>query len=507
MGFSAVSEHVQLQLREFIAQRIGLHFPPNRWVDLQRGLAGAMTELGFADLAVGAKSLLSASLTKTQLDVVASHLTIGETYFFREKKTFEILAQKVLPDLLRSRHNGARRLRIWSAGCCTGEEAYSLAILLRQIMPDLADWFVTILATDINLRFLQKAAAGVYSEWSFRQTPIGFKETYFNRTEDGRYAVLPEIKKQVTFAQLNLVQDSFPSLVAETNAMDVILCRNVLMYFSPLQAQNVVSSLRRALVNEGWLVVSPTDASQALLSQFVPVNYPGVILYQKSDSRSRTEQRWTPYQFDQSATILASLFDASPSPAPLPAFPPAKSAPVSSLKEPAQNSQLSPYVIAVSLCERGQYQEAADTLLATLDADASPDPKVTSLLARALANQGNLADALTWCDRWVEVDKLDSSGHYLRAIVLQELGDSGHARRSFQRAIYLDPQFVLAHFALGNLARGDGKIVEANRHFANASRLLRDYQPEDVLAESDGLTAGRLAEIIASLIALGVVPS
>jgi chemotaxis protein methyltransferase CheR len=303
--------------------------------------------------------LLSASLTKTQLDVLASHLTIGETYFFRENKTFEILAEKVLPELVRSRRNGARRLRIWSAGCCTGEEPYSLAILLQQVIRDLADWFVTILATDINVRFLRKAAAGVYSEWSFRQTPAWFKSRYFKRTEDGQYEILPEIKKQVTFAQLNLVQDSFPSLVAETNAMDVIFCRNVLMYFSLPQALKVVSNLHRALVHEGWLVVSPSEGSQALLSQFAPVNFPGVILYQKSDAGSRTEQQRTQYQIDQSATVLTSPFEASLSPGPMPPHPPAVHASASSLEGSPQNSQLSPCVIAASLFEHGRYQEAA----------------------------------------------------------------------------------------------------------------------------------------------------
>lgn len=503
---SAVSDSLQLRLREFIAQRMGLHFPRSRWGDLQRGLTGAMTELGFADLAVGAESLLSASLTKTQLDVIASHLTIGETYFFRETKTFEILSRRILPELIGSRRNGARRLRIWSAGCCTGEEPYSLAILLRQVIPDLADWFVTILATDINVRFLQKAAAGVYGEWSFRQTPAGFKDSYFRRTEDGRYAILPEIKKQVTFAQLNLVEDSFSSLVAETNAMDVILCRNVLMYFSLPQARKVVLKLRGALIDEGWLVVSPIEGSLVLSSQFAPVNFPGVILYQKSNAGSRTEQPWTPDLIDHSATVPASKFEGSLPHVPIPADRPVETVSVSSLELSPPNSQLNCCVVASSLCEHGRYQEAADTLLASLDEHASPDRKVTSLLARALANQGKLADALTWCNRWVEVDKLDCSGHYLRAIVLQELGDSRRARRSFQRAIYLDPQFVLAHFALGNLARGGGQIVEANKHFANASYLLQDYQPGDLLAESDGLTAGRLTEIIASLVAMEVTP-
>jgi chemotaxis protein methyltransferase CheR len=147
---------------------------------------------------------LAAPLTKTHLQVLASHLTVGETYFFREKKTFEILTASIVPDLIRNRRGCGQRLRIWSAACCTGEEPYSLAILLHQIIPDFTDWHVTILATDINERFLQKAAAGVYGEWSFRESPAGFKERYFHRTADGRHAILPEIKKQVIFVMAPL---------------------------------------------------------------------------------------------------------------------------------------------------------------------------------------------------------------------------------------------------------------------------------------------------------------
>jgi chemotaxis protein methyltransferase CheR len=120
-------------------------------------------------------------------------------------------------------------------------------------------------------------------------------------------------------------------------------------------------------------------------------------------------------------------------------------------------------------------------------------------LARSLANQGKLTDALVWCDRWVAGDRLDPSGHYLRAVVLQELGGNEEARRSLQRAIYLQPGFVLAHFALGNLARRQGKNGESDKHFANTAHLLRGCQPGDLLPESDGLTAGRLTEIISSI--------
>ena len=162
--------------------------------------------------------------------------------------------------------------------------------------------------------------------------------------------------------------------------------------------------------------------------------------------------------------------------------------------------------VAAALYQQGRYAQAADTLLSSWTARDAPNPPMFSLLARALANQGKLADALAWCDRWVAADKLDASGHYLRAVILQELGDNDQARGSFQRAIYLHPDFVLAHFALGNLARGHGKNAEAGKHFANASHLLRSCQPGDLLPESDGLTTGRLSEIIASIVDMQTTP-
>ena len=132
------------QLSELIAEKMGLHFPRERRDDLQRGLAGAAEEFGFEDAAACVGWLLSAPLTKAQLQVLASHLTIGETYFFRDKQTLEALAGSILPELIRARRGGEQRLHIWSAACCTGEEPYSLAILLHKMLPDLQDWQVTI---------------------------------------------------------------------------------------------------------------------------------------------------------------------------------------------------------------------------------------------------------------------------------------------------------------------------------------------------------------------------
>jgi chemotaxis protein methyltransferase CheR len=500
---SVLSSHLIEEVSEFVADKIGLYFPPNRWGDLQRGLIPAMSEMGFTDLATFVDRLLSTPLTKQQVDVLASHLTVGETYFFREKKTLEVLAERVLPELIRSRRNNGRRLRLWSAGCCTGEEPYSLVILLQQAIPDLKNWRVGILATDINPGFLRKAAGGVYGEWSFRQTPAWFKERYFKRTPDGRYEILPEIKRFVTFAQLNLVADPVRSLMADTNAMDLIFCRNVLMYFSPRQAQKVVRNLWSALVDGGWLVVGCGEGSPALLSKFVRLNVDGVTLYQKSRTTCRAHSnqnndctdRWASVQF-VATSDAAFESGATHSEIPLP-----DQAMPNEVPDRADDEQLAS---TVALYQSGRYAEAVDTLLASVSQPGRNDPEAFSLLVRSLANQGKLDAAVVWCDRWLTADKLNSAGHYLRAVILQELGETEEATRSLRRTLYLNPQFVLAHFALGNLMRSRGKAADATRYFANASTLLRDLQADDVLPESDGLTAGRLSEILNSIIEMEV---
>jgi chemotaxis protein methyltransferase CheR len=493
---SQVREAQCSQLSEYIAEGMGLHFPRERWDDLRRGMAGAAQEFGFDDAAECADWLLSAPPTKAKLEVVASHLTVGETYFYRDPQTLEALAGNILPELIRARRGREQRLRIWSAACCTGEEPYSLAILLHQALPDLQDWQVTITATDINARFLHKAAAGVYGEWSFRNAPAGLKERYFKRAANGRYTIVPEIRKLVTFEHLNLVEDVYPSLATNTNAMDVIFCRNVLMYFTPPQIHKVIGNLRHALVEDGWLAVSPSEATKALFPRFTNVNVPGAILFQKSDALSRNEP--TPMAFTQAPEFVVPALEESlprvPSAAPVADWNPAP------LKEDpvVAEAARTPLAAAESLYREGRYAETVDTLLDAF-AGRAPDPAAFSLLARALANLGRLADALAWCERWIAADKLNPAGHYLRAVVLLERGDPGQARSSLQRATYLEPDFVLAHFALGNLARGQDKSGEADKHFSNTLHLLRRYQPNDPLPESDGLTAGRLMETLTSM--------
>ncbi|MDP4029209.1 MAG: CheR family methyltransferase [Gallionella sp.] len=449
-------------LSEFIAVRTGLHFPPERWGDLERGIAAAAPDLNFPDGETCARWLLSAPLARRMNarnvdEVLASHLSIGETYFFREKRSLEILGEQVLPQLLQSRRH-ERRLRIWSAGCSTGEEAYTIAMLLDGLIPDIKAWNITLLATDFNPEFLRKAAQGIYGEWSFRDAPSWLRGRYFTGKGDGRFEILPRIRKRVTFSYLNFADDVYPSLSNNTGAMDIIFCRNVLMYFTAQRAKQVVGNFHRALVDGGWLVVSPAEASNTLFSSFAPVEFPGAVLYRKTANAVPQ-----PLNVVYPATPLLEVAEvSSPQPPAAPAEP-------SAVKLPGAQVQAG---------ERG----------------------LPSRMARDCANQGKLDEALEWCRQAISADKLNPAHHYLLATILQEQGQHDDAIQSLMRALYLDPDFVLAHFALGNLHQSQGRYRQAQRHFENTLLLLRQHPPDETLPEADGLTAGRLAEIVTALL-------
>src|SRR5262249_41291670 len=162
------------------------------------------------------------------------------------------------PELIRQRHAAGKQIRMWSAGCCTGEEPYSLAMTLSRLLPNPSNWNITILATDVNPRFLKTAAEGRYTNWSFRGSPESLREQLFQRAHGGASESSPAIKRMVSFAELNLAEDVYPTLMTNTNAMDVIFCRNVLMYFSREHATRVAARLHASLMEGGWLFTSPS---------------------------------------------------------------------------------------------------------------------------------------------------------------------------------------------------------------------------------------------------------
>ena len=476
----ALPDPLLSRLSDFLEAQMGLHFPKERWRDLDRGIAAASREAGYAEAEAYIRWLLTAPLTRTQIEGLASHLTVGETYFFREKRSLEILEQQILPELLRTRAQTEKHLRIWSAGCCTGEEPYSIAMLLDRLIPDLEKWNVTILATDINPLFLRKAAKGIYGAWSFRDTPGWIRERYFTKRQDGRFEIQPRIRRRVTFSYLNLAEDAYPSLVNSTNAMDVILCRNVLMYFAQERARKVVDNLHRSLVDGGWLITSPVETSTVLFSAFTAVEFPGAFLYRKmaaAGPRTTAVRYPVPWYGGEAGA------------------PHAPAAPSESGAFSVAQSAFAPEVLHEASGEQATETGDADSR----EHDERDMRETPRRKARACADEGRLAEASEWCEQAIAADKLNPAHYYLLASIEQERGQGEAAERALGRALYLEPDFALAHFTLGNLCLSGGRQREARRHFGNALTLLRACPADVLLPEADGLSAGRLIEIIASV--------
>jgi len=383
------------QLSDFVRGRLGLHFPRERFADLERALSAAAPDFGFHEPSACAAWLLSGGRTDAEVASLAGHLTVGETYFFRDPQAFQALEETVLPELLSI---GARPLRIWSAGCCTGEEAYSLAISVLRAAGEADQPAARIVATDINSRSLEKAAAGIYSEWSFRGVPADLRARYFQSVDAGKWEVLPTVREMVSFAPANLFGANLAAEVPAFGSMDVIFCRNVLMYFAPEEGRRLVANFACALREGGWLFTSAAEASHDLFGGLTRADLPGVSAFRK-----------------------------------LPAAAPSDSAPLPPPPPP-------------------------------------PAPE----------------------------ERPNAETHYLRALAFQEQGAPLEAADALRRTVILAPDFVLAHFALGNVLLRTASHGDARRAFDNARALLRQLHPDAPLPHGDGLTAARLLAVIAA---------
>jgi chemotaxis protein methyltransferase CheR len=424
------------EVRVLVAQRLGLEFSGADRPDLDERLQGAVRGATDAEPDGFVARLRALPSDSPEWRHLASRLTIGETYFFRDEAAFAALEQQILPALIaRRRDEGVRRLRLWSAGCATGEEPYSLAILLDRLLPDRAQWALTIRATDLNCEALDAARRGRYRAWALRATPDWVRARYFRRlTGGGGYEIDPALRALVDFVPLNLAEETYPSVVTNTAAMDLILCRNVLMYFARRSHRAVAVRLAHALVPGGWLLVSPAETSVDLFQPLRAVNLPGAIFYQKDAALLPRIQ----------LSATETVCPTPPSSAPVEPPPP---------REPAHDLTL----------------------------------------ARALADRGDLEQARRCCETSLGDQRLNPEAHLLLAAICQEQGDLAAALEALRRALYLAPDSAAGHFLLGGVLLRRGQRHRARRCLQTVVDLLRTVPHDALVPGADGLTASRLA--------------
>ena len=516
------------RVAEVVAAYMGLHFPESRRRDLLRGAQALADEYGCGNIEALLRLLRAGSLSDRQIEILTSYITVGETYFFREMKSLDAFRNHLIPELIRLRSGGNQRLRIWSAGCSTGEEAYTIAMILADLIPDLKAWNIHILGTDINPRAIEKARRGIYKEWSFRGLTRTMRERYFEPRGDKEFAVRSRFKDMVSFAHLNLAADSYPSLHNDTNGMDVIFCRNVLMYFLPKKAQEVIHRFQQCLTAGGWCIVAPSEIPMLTASDLKPISFDGATLYRKEQQpHTRTPSSMTatfapppeaaiwrfgpPIVVPEKPVSLPTAPAQKPQPHPAPPaeyqqpFPPAPAQQQPLPTTPASQGPVPDlYEAALEAYRAKQHAQAGDMLRLLFDSDGfqprgAQGGAAFALMARIEADQGRLELAGVWADKAIAADKVNPGYHYLLSTVLEELGRPDDAARALKHAIYLDSDFILAHFALGNIFLRENGRKRADRHFTNAAALLNCLPKDEVLAESGGVTAGRLLEVIQSI--------
>jgi chemotaxis protein methyltransferase CheR len=441
---------VYARLKQYVIDTTGMAYYAEKDSELLWRLLRRWNGLGIRSCAGYLGILLDPLRGPAEMDALITEITIGETHFFRHREHFDALRDIVLPVLI-ARNAPQRRLAVWCAGCADGAEPYSLSVLVKREMPHLlAGWDVSILGTDINRQSLSAAREGTFEEWSLRSTSEEFRSGCFLK-EGKQWRIQSQYKEGLSFQYHNLVENSFPPPPGGSSLFDLIVCRNVMIYFSPEVMRRLVRQFHECLVPGGWLLVGPSEPNMTYFTSFRVVNAPGVTLYQKA--------------IEPAQTI----------PQAMPLWPP--------LPDPPS---------ADSEREGGSFWPADPP-------KQNAEAKLSSI--RQFADRGDWQEAERLCQQWLLTDSLSSVVHFHHALVLEHMGKQVQAEQSFRRAIYLDRRSILAHYHLGLLMRSRGECRQASRCFENTLELLAAAPGDSVLAGADGITVSELRQLARTQIA------
>ncbi|HEY3233455.1 MAG TPA: protein-glutamate O-methyltransferase CheR [Polyangiaceae bacterium] len=272
-----------LLLRDVINQYAGLHFEEESMYAFDRRLSERLAVLELESFDEYYKFLRLHIRGQAELEEAVDLLTTKETYFFRQEYQLRAFKDELMPRLAK-RNRTSRRLTVWSAGCSTGEEAYTLAILIHE-SGLFQGWDVRVIGSDISKQCVAAARRGIYREGSFRATTDAYRKDYFNSMPEG-FHVIEAVKKLCHFGQLNLLDASRASIVGR---VDVIFCRNVLIYFDPRSRRRAIDNLYDRLVPGGYLLLGHSESLLNLSTAFELVHLKEDLVYRKPLTSDRLE--------------------------------------------------------------------------------------------------------------------------------------------------------------------------------------------------------------------------
>lgn len=486
--------------KELLHQRSGLHFSVSNWRLLERGLQRRMQALQIGTPQRYFAYLGQEEENRDEFNKLVGLLTVGETCFFRYRSHHDALIHQVFPGLI-ERNAGSQRLRIWSAGCSTGEEPYSLGMKLLDNFPQLVTWDVQILATDINKRSLRQAREGVYMERALRQAEARYRERYF-RLVDGYFLIEPQVRRLVRFAHLNLQADQFPNAGNGTNGLDLILCRNVLIYFHLETIRQIVARFADCLNPQGYLFLGHAETLQYVSDRFIRHHQQNAFYYQLKEPQAA---KVVTVQSRPAVppTVPPQPSRTMPSPQAQPGgSPPAKT----SSSAPPQTRIADPPAQAARPDVDQLYQQAmmafdreefavADRLFDQVLAIQADYPLAMVGKGLLCANQGQYDESRKWCARAIHHDDLCPAAYLLRGLILDMEEQLERALVEYQKVLWLDRDFVMAHYFS---AKVHGRLTQAEqqgRALRNAIRILEKHSDHYVVPFSGGVSRSVFLDI------------
>ncbi|HEY3317359.1 MAG TPA: CheR family methyltransferase [Coriobacteriia bacterium] len=440
------------RFRDYILEHAGIFLEDTKVDSLRISLVARATRLNLVSFE-DYLSILKAD--EKEFNELLNLVTINETSFFRFPQQFDALRNRVLPEILESKLAANRNVRIWSAGCSTGEEPYTIAMTLAESGLEGLGWKPHVLGTDVSTKALSVARAGVYPRRAASNLPEEIVERHFVR-EGEKLRIAPATRRLIDFQYHNLIKEPYP--IEMMAGWDVIFCRNVTIYFKLESTRRVVHNFFESLNDGGYLFIGHSETLTSISDEFEPIEVGDVFLYRKP-RRTRTSVFSVPHMTRIAPPAPRGAARSRREPR-TPETPPKKRQRVQDLTAEA----------AELFAERHPEKVLAlvDELLTLEEHDA--DAQV--LAAHAYADMGNYEAALIACTRALAINPLLPVARYILGLIHQREGDVVGAISEFKRTIYIDQDFALAHMNLGTIHKSQGDWEAAAREYENTIRAL-----------------------------------
>ncbi|MDP6118388.1 MAG: CheR family methyltransferase [Planctomycetota bacterium] len=452
---------VKLQLDEethrlfagFIETRAGLQFFDEAgYTNLRTAISRQMEEAN-SETPLEFYDFIRSQDGKEHLRAFIEELTNNETSFFRNLPQFEALIRHLLPELIRARES-TRRLRIWSAGCASGEEPFSVVMALLEVLPFPENWKIEVVATDINSQVLWKARRGIFSGRTFKAMPQIYSQKFISQRDDGQYEVSPFVRQYVDFRMANLMEDLTPF----NGSCDLIFCRNVMIYFRKSAIEKVLSKFRRTLAPDGYLLVGHAENPNNYSDDFSPLQVRDAFVYvpTKENFTSIPDSRPEPVADSDTPLIGGSLPPVRPR----------------IFRTDEKEEALKQFISTARHAFQHDRLHEAEELLETLfEEDRIPAPAHV-LMACLLVTTNRQEQAALHVKTALEEDQFCAEAHYLQGLFELDRNDTEQAMQCFKRSIFSDNQFPLSYFQLARLFHDKGEYRMAVTKYQNALKAL-----------------------------------